>query len=189
MEDGEKQAIQKCQQGDVEEFGVLYDKYIKKIYNFVYYKTLHKETAEDITSLVFTKALEKIGTFRVKDGYFSAWLHQIARHTVIDHYRTQKKEKDIEDVWDLSSNEDIERDADARAQLEKVEKYLKKLSSEQRDIIIMRLWQDMPHAQIAQALGKSESAVKVAYSRAMKDLRKNADILILLFVFLSSVCR
>ena len=189
MEDGERQAIQQCQNGDVEAFGVLYDRYIKKIYDFVYYKTMHKETAEDLVSIVFTKALEKINTFRIQEGYFSAWLYRIARNTVIDHYRTLKKEKDIDDVWDLSSNEDIERDAHNRMQLEKVDKYLHTLSADQRDIIIMRLWQDMAHAEIAEVLGKNESAVKVAYSRAMRDLRKNVDMLILLLAFFSSIRR
>jgi len=187
METSEQKAIARCQGGEIAAFGELYDAYIKKIYDFVYYKTLHKETAEDLVSLIFTKAMEKIGTYRGEQGAFSSWLYRIARNTVIDHYRTHKKEKNVDDVWDLSGDDDIERDTDARAQLTKVEAYLQTLSAEQRDIIIMRLWQGMSHAEIADALGKQEGAIKVAYSRAMKELRKNVDVLAVLLIFAAIV--
>ena len=185
METNEAKIIKQCQEGDLEAFGILYDEYIKKIYDFVYYKTMHKETAEDIVSLVFTKALENIEKHDSNKGTFSSWRYRIALNRVIDHYRTQKKEKDIDDVWDLSGDTDVERDTDNKTELEKVEKYLKTLTSDQRDIIVMRLWQGMSHQEIAEVLGKNESAVKVAYSRAMKDLRKNVDVLIALVLLLS----
>jgi len=184
METGETVAIDRCQQGDVSAFGELYDTYIKKIYDFVYYKTLHRETAEDLTSVVFTKALEHINSFTNTEGSFSAWLYRIARNTVIDHYRTRKIEKDVDDVWDLSSSEDVAHDTDVRLKLEKAEKLLGVLTSEQRDIVIMRLWQDMTHADIATVIGKSEGAVKVAYSRAITKLRgEMSALLILLMLF------
>ena len=185
MEAQIEQAIARCQSGDTAAFGELYDAPIKKIYEFIFYKTLHKETAEDLTSVAFTKALANINSF--SGGSFQAWLYRIARNTVIDHYRTRKQERDIDDVWDLSGDDDIERDADARAKIEKVQEYLKELPAVERDIIVMRVWQDMTHAEIAEVLGKSEGAVKVAYSRAMKDLRKNVTALVALIAFLSTI--
>ena len=150
----------------------------------MYYKTTHKETAEDIVSTVFMKALGKINGFDSQKGTFQAWLYQVARNTVIDHYRTRKMEANIEDVWDLAGNEDVERDTDARLKLEKVEQYLKKLKSEQRDIIIMRVWQNMSHLEIAQALGKSEASVKMKYSRAITTLRQEMPLAIYIFLLL-----
>src|SRR3989339_340635 len=120
MDKQEEAAIKKCQAGDPEQFGVLYDKYIKKIYDFIYYKTHHRETAEDLTSKTFMKALQNIGGFDLGRGTFQAWIYQIARHTVIDHYRTAKSDANIEDVWDLSGHDDLERDIDAKNKLEKV---------------------------------------------------------------------
>ncbi len=179
----EEQAIAQCKQGDTQAFGVLYDAYIKKIYDFVYYKTLHKETAEDLVSVVFTKAFEKIHTFDGTEGTFSSWVYRIARNTVIDHYRTQKKEKDIDDVWDLSGDDDIQRDIDVRAQLDTITEYMQQLTGEQRDILVLRLWQGMSHAEIAETLGKTEGSVKVAYSRAISKVR--AEALALLIFILS----
>jgi RNA polymerase sigma-70 factor, ECF subfamily len=168
----ETKIILACQEGRLEEFGRLYDAYIKKIYDFIYYKTTHKETAEDLTSATFMKALEKIKTFSSGKGTFQAWLYQIARHTVIDHYRTKKEAVDIADIWDLAGKEDIEQDLDVKAKLADVEKHLANLKSEQRDIIIMRVWQELSYREIAETLGKSEASCKMAYSRAITTLRQ-----------------
>jgi RNA polymerase sigma-70 factor, ECF subfamily len=176
--------IASCQKGQLTEFGPLYDKYIRKIYDFVYYKTHHKETAEDLTSQVFMKALEKINTFTTDRGTFQAWLYQIARNTVIDHYRTTKTEANIEDIWDLASHIDILRDVDATEKLAQVEKYLAKLKPEQRDIIIMRVWQGMSHQEIAAVMGRSEASAKMSFSRAITKLRQEMPITIFLLFIL-----
>lgn len=184
--DNEQDIIILCQQGNLENFVQLYDKYIKRIYDFIYFKTTHKETAEDLTSLTFIKALEKIKTFNADKGTFSAWLYQIARNTVIDFYRTKKEAIDIDDVWDLAGNENIERDIDAKAKLQAIEKYLAKLKSEQREIIIMRVWLEMTYGEIAEVLGKSEASCKMSFSRAIAVLRKEMPLeLLISFLLLS----
>lgn len=169
--------IIKIKKGDRERFGELYDKYIKKIYDFVYYKTTHKETAEDLTSQIFLKALNGLDSFTdQKDGTFSAWLYAIARNTVIDYYRTKKENKNIEDVWDLVGEENLERDLDIRATLEEVEKYLKILKPEAREIIIMRVWQELSYREIAEITGKTEASAKMQYSRAINKLRQEISL-------------
>lgn len=185
MEKAEEQKIIiDCQKGNKEEFGKLYDRYVRKIYDFVYYKTHHKETAEDITSRVFIKALEKIDTFNCDRGFFSAWIYQIARNSVIDFYRTKKGDIGIDDVWDLASIDNIERDIDVRQKLEKVEKYLKELKNDQREIIMLRVWQGMNYKEIAEILDKSEASCKMMFSRAIKDLRKDVPAHLVLYILL-----
>ena len=97
----EKKIIKDCKKGDLEKFSGLYDVYIGKIYRFIFYKTSHKETAEDLTSKTFMKALKSVDRFDTEKGTFQAWLFRIARNTVIDFYRTKKDLKNIEDVWGL----------------------------------------------------------------------------------------
>jgi len=128
--------------------------------------------------------LEKIKTFNSDKGTFSAWLYQIARNTVIDHYRTRKKTVDIDDVWDMAEDQDIERDIDVQEKLKSVEKHLAKLRSEQREIIIMRIWQDMSYAEIAEALDKSEGSCKMAFSRAINTLRREMPLEIFIMFLL-----
>ncbi len=76
--------------GEAEKFGLLYDKYITKIYTYIFYQIRHKETAEDLCSQTFFKALEKINTYKMGSNNFSAWLYKIAKNNVIDHYRQKK---------------------------------------------------------------------------------------------------
>jgi RNA polymerase sigma-70 factor, ECF subfamily len=183
MENSEDSAIIKdCQAGRPEEFGRLYDKYIRKIYDFIYFKTAHKETAEDLTSRTFLKALENINGFDGGRGTFSAWLYRIARNTVIDHYRTRKFDANIEDIWDLAGKEDMARDIDTREKLARVEKYLSALKREHREIVMMRLWGGMSHKEIAEALGKSEAGCKMLYSRAITALRRDMPLAVFFYL-------
>ncbi|MFH1462436.1 MAG: RNA polymerase sigma factor [bacterium] len=170
---------------NLDNFGYLYDKYVRSIYNFIYYKTHHKETAEDLTSQTFLKALDKISSFDKKKGSFFSWLYQIARNSVIDFYRTKKNCLNIEDVWDLSGNEDIERDLDAKKKLEEVQKYLKRLKPEQREIVILRVWEGMSYKEIAEVVEKTEENCKVMFSRVVQRLRKEMPLAVFLNFFVS----
>lgn len=153
----EQSIAKKASEGDGESFGILYDIYIKKIYRFVYFKTHHKETAEDLTSKIFIKAYQGIKRLDLRKGNFPGWIYKIARNTVIDYYRTQKYYSDIDDIWDLYSSEKLEEDTDTVFMIGKVKECLVQLSSLQRDIIIMRLWDGMSYKEISQALEKSEA--------------------------------
>lgn len=164
----------KCQQGNLEHFGLLFDAFHQKIYKFVYFRTHHKETAEDITSHIFTKALERITTFNPSKGSFAAWLYQIARNSIIDFYRSHKETENIDDAWDIADNTSIERDVDTRQQLEKVRSYLYTLPAQQRDIVLMRVWDDLSHKEIASILDTSEASVKMTFSRVLAKLHKES---------------
>src|SRR3989344_6704647 len=183
----ESQLIERCQQGELNQFGVLYDTYIKKIYDFIYYKTHHQQTAEDLTSHTFLKALRSINSFSNTAGTFQAWLYQIARNTVIDHYRTQKATVNLEDAWDLHDNTDIVRDTDTALKLETVQAALQQLSSEQRDIVLLRVWSGLSYAEIAAIVGKTEDSCKVSFSRTIKKLREQNALLALLLFMISIV--
>lgn len=140
MEYNEQASIIACQAGKLEEFGKLYDAYVQKIYRFIFFRTQHRESAEDITSQVFLRALKNIQNFNLKQGYFSAWLYRIARNSVIDYYRTRPNEAAFPEAWDIASGIDLGQGLDAKQMIEKVQAYLKKLKPEQREIITLRVW-------------------------------------------------
>lgn len=71
MEKTLESAINACQKGQLEQFAVIYDSYVKKIYDFLFYRLRHKETAEDLTSAVFMKALEKIQSYNQQKSAFN----------------------------------------------------------------------------------------------------------------------
>ena len=165
-------------------FGQFYDEYINKIFNFIYYKTHHKEIAEDLTSETFIKALNKLDMFNENKGSFSTWIYQIARNTVIDFYRTKKDSINIDDVWDLSTDEDILRDLDTAKKLEDIKEYLKTLKSEQRELVILRVWEGMSYKEISEAMGKSEASCKMAFSRTIKTLKEKMPLSVFLTMLL-----
>jgi RNA polymerase sigma-70 factor, ECF subfamily len=180
----ETDLINECQQGSKEAFGFLYDLYLDKIYRFVYYKVMNKESAEDITSDVFLKAFSRIGTYDASKANFSTWIYSIARNAVIDHYRSKKQMDDIDDYFDLAEDANIERTIDAKDKLRQVSKYLKTLSPSQREVVILRVWQGMPYKEIAEVLGKTEAGVKMSFSRAVKDLKDKFGPLVLAVLIL-----
>jgi RNA polymerase sigma-70 factor (ECF subfamily) len=180
--------IQNCQKGDLQAFGVLYDAYVRKIYNFIYFRTHHKETAEDLTQITFTKAMVNIKSFNPDVGTFSAWVHRIARNNVIDHYRTHKSTSDIQDAFDLSGKDNVERDVDTVMKLEKVKEYLSGLPSDKRDIVIMRVWDNLSYREISEIVGKSEAACKVSFSRVMHKMQQDSAFAVaIILIFLSSI--
>lgn len=172
----ELEIIQDCHKGNFLRFTLLYDAYADRIYRFIYYKTHHKQTAEDITSITFTKALENIARFNAYKASFSTWLYHIARNTIIDYYRTTKKIENIEDIWDLADDTDTMRDADIALQAEKIRHYMKELKPQQRDIIIMRLWQGLSYEEIAEITSSTHNATKMMFSRSLKTLREKIPI-------------
>ncbi|MBN2443036.1 MAG: sigma-70 family RNA polymerase sigma factor [Spirochaetales bacterium] len=167
-----------------EEYAEVYDNYATRIYQFIYYKTYHKETAEDLTSQTFLRALEKLHLYNPEKGSMSAWIYQIARNLVTDYYRSTRKTVDIDDVWDLAGKQNIELDSENKEQLEELREVLKKLPSEQRDILILRIWQDLSYKEIANIIGKSEGACKMMFSRIIAKLRKELSVAVLLLLFL-----
>jgi RNA polymerase sigma-70 factor, ECF subfamily len=170
MQYNEKELIENSQRGDSQAFGRLYDRHLRTIYDFIYYKTRHKETAEDLTSQTFFKALKNIQSVDPNRSIIS-WLYKIAHNSVLDHYRTMRHQSDIEDCYDLSDDTDTVGELDNAEEVKKVKDYLHKLTPTERDIVIMRVWQELSYKEIADAIGKSEANCKMIYSRTLKKLR------------------
>ncbi len=168
----EHELIRACQEGNEEAFGPLYDQYLQRIYSFVYFKTLHRELAEDLTSTAFLKAFQKISLYDISQGAFSSWLYAIASNTITDHFRSHKHEHAIDDVWDLGDDTDIEIDTHNKQLLDAVQAYMTKLKPQQRDILMLRLWEGLSYAEIAQHLNMTEASCKMSFSRTIRELRK-----------------
>ena len=176
--DSEKKLIERVRQGQSDAFGPLYEKYADPVYAFVYWKVHHKETAQDITARAFIKALEGIGGLTPAENAFRPWIYTIARNAVTDHWRTTRPTLDIEDAWDLASDDDVERDVEARMRLAGVRQYLQGLDPLQRDIVLLRVWSDLPYEEIGAIVGKRPDNCKVIFSRVVRRMR--ADLAVLL---------
>lgn len=182
----EKIAITECQNGDLSQFTFIYDAYVKKIYRYIYLKIYNKATAEDLTSEVFFKALKNIKSVDAERG-ISAWLYEIARNKLIDYFRTYKSNVDIEDIWELKSDSDIIQNIDKSLKYDELKKMMNELTSIQRDIITMRVWQDMDYKDISEALGLSEQNCRVIFSRSIAKLKNMFPAELLLILLLTKI--
>jgi len=162
----ESDAIANLLAGRRDAFQDLYRLYVQPIFAFLYVRTRHRETSEDLTSTVFLKALDRLGQFH--GGSFRAWIYQIARTTLIDHQRSQRP---VSELIDASAPFDLEANIDRKLNLERVRSALAMLTDEQREVVLLRVWDELPYAEIAQLLGRTESACKTSFSRSLHQLK------------------
>jgi RNA polymerase sigma-70 factor, ECF subfamily len=170
---------------DPEAFAKMYDRYVASIYRFVYLKVPLKEDAEDLTSEVFLKCWrfihERQNAPHVRD--VRALLYQIARNAIVDWYRARAVRASQTDSVTLSptqSSTDSERDIsdrgkgksviEASADLHMVMEQIDRLKDDYRDVLTLRLIDDLPFDLIAQVLEKTTGHVRVLYHRAKKAL-------------------
>ncbi len=165
-----------------EQFSQIYDQYIEKIYRFVYLKVNSQEIAEDIVSKVFLKgweAYQKSQTPMANDQNLiknpGAFLYQIARNMVVDHYREKGRTKVVS--ADLSPQiADPATSAHDKAILSAdigvIKTAILGLKKDYQDVIIWHYLEDMPIAEIAKAMGKPAGTIRVMLHRGLKDLKE-----------------
>lgn len=180
-----EQSLLACRSGSLNAFGDIYDAFFKKIYDFVYYKTLDSAVAEDLTSEIFIKAMNAIARFEGKtEQDLKSWLYRIAHNSVIDHYRTKKDHVDVAEIQEtLGYTQDLSAEVDQRNKLEEVLTYLDTLPGEQKQIVIMRIWDDLSYAEIAEITGKSVDNCKKIVSRILAQIASNVAFLVYLVFF------
>jgi len=174
MLDGEEKLIEKAVKGGASAFGSLYDHYQPKIYRFILVKVGRREDAEDLTHQTFLGAWQNIGSYKNLGHPFSSWLYRIARNQVIDFYRSRKEETNIDEanpeylVVPATAHFDVAE----KMEIEKVRSAIAKLKQEYQDVLLMRYVEDMPLKNVAEAMEKTEGAVKLLQHRAIKELKK-----------------
>lgn len=162
--------------GDTERFGLLYDAYLPRIYNYLFYRTRDRASAEDLASATFLKAVRHLDTFDASRGSFSSWLYRIARNTLFDHFRKGSPTRPMEETEEFIGPDDLEQETVDRELVRKVNECVARLPKGQQEIIALRIWDDLPYAEIAEILGKSEASCKVQFSRAVRKLRDMAPL-------------
>ncbi len=182
----ESQIFAEIRAGDTDKFGLLYDAYAKRIWNYLFYRVRDRDTAEDLMSVTFFKAIEKFATFDESKGTFSAWIYRIARNTLLDHVRAAKHMEPLEYLDEVVGPTDVMADAMDRESAESVKKAFAALDADQREIIALRVESGMSFAEIATVVGKSEAASKMAFYRAIERLKAGMPAAALLILIWSA---
>ncbi len=153
-------------QRDPAEFAPLYRRYVRPIYAFCFQRLGTRELAEDATSQTFVKAMAALPGYR--SNSFRAWLYAIARNVVTDVHRTHSMVS-LDDAPPAVGG-DLETEVLQRASDLDVGQLLDQLTSEQRDVVELRL-AGLKGPEIAEALGRSHGAVRALQFRAYQHLR------------------
>lgn len=166
--------VQSVQDGDTERFGELYDLYCGKVYRSLYYRMgKSKEDAEDLTSLVFTKAFNAIGRYKYMGRSFGAWVLSIGDNLLIDYYRA-KKETISTDYVRILADDKSNPVVFAEKSFENTElrQAINKLKREQQTVVVMRFIYGLEYGEIAGVLKKSEGNCRIILHRAILELRE-----------------
>lgn len=165
--------IARVQDGDPGAFDEIYSYFARSVYQFVWFKVGHTQTAEDLTSHVFVKVWEAIGRYKPQnDAKFKTWLFQIARFTVIDHYRTRKQVDNIDDIaYKIGSDEDLAEEYGRNQDAVVVRDMISQLSEKYRAVLTLRFINDLSVRETAEILEKTEGHVRVLQHRALKKLQ------------------
>lgn len=168
----EDELVRRAAQGDAEAFGDLYTRYLDQIYQYVFYKVGSEKKAEDLTEQVFLNAWEAIDRYRPQGYPFSSWLYRIAHNAVVDHYRTRKDKEPLGAVSFTLADEALgpEESLIQKEEVVHLREAIAQLPEEQQQLIILRFVEELPHAQVAQILDKSEGASRVMQHRALATL-------------------
>jgi len=169
----ENSLIRRAKEHDQEAITQLYEDNFNRIYRYVLVKTGDRMEAEDITQQVFLKAIQSISGFKIKGVPFSAWLYRIAHNQIVDYYRKKAKRVSVPLEENITSGKDdptreVERIMDA----ESLSQAMMKLTKLQQEVLSLRFTGEMPIAQVARIMGKSEGAIKALQHSAILSLRK-----------------
>ena len=159
---------------DPEAFGQLYLRYVRSIYNYIFYRTGDPEEAEDLTSQVFLQALQHLSRFQDRGVPFAAWLFRIAHNLVANWHRDRHRRPTVP----LSENghepvsDRVEVVLERQEDRERLLAAMRRLPPERQQLLILKFVEGMSNAEIAQIMGRSEGAVRVLYHRTLEALRK-----------------
>lgn len=170
---------------DLSNFWVIYDIYVRKIYDYFYYRLLDNEISEDLTSEIFMKIFVKENNFLGnKEKEFSNWIYRVAHNKLIDYYRIDKQDIQLDNIENEPWYElDLSEQIDNKTKIEEVLDYLNWIDQDKKDILIMRVWDDLSYKEISQITWKSVDNCKKIVSRLMSQIE--ANLILLLFIFLN----
>ena len=151
-------------------FGRLYDRFVQRIYRYVYSRVGNAHEAEDITSQTFIAAYESLRRYRER-GQFLAWLFRVARSKINDHFRRSRREVGLDAAERIVEADDALGALIQNEELIRLRSLIKKINDDERELIRLRYVADLSFVEIAELLGKREDAVKKSVYRLLGRLK------------------
>jgi RNA polymerase sigma-70 factor, ECF subfamily len=174
QEESDKALVARAKE-DPETFGILYERYISRIYSYIYYRTGNHHDAEDLTAHTFHRAFQHVPHYVDRGLPFSAWLYRIAHNLVANWYRDRSRRQivSIDDLVLTARGRDdpvaVTEEKDRQSELLSV---IQELPPERQELLVLKFVEQMSNAQIAATMGRTEGAIKSLYHRTLVALRE-----------------
>ncbi len=166
--------LARASQGDQEAFGLLYERYVERIFNYIYYRTGNAHEAEDLTARVFYRAMHHISKYHDRGLPLSAWLYRIAHNLVANWHRDNSRRKEIpldEVLFAYHEGNHPEYELLQLEERERLLRVIRSLPPERQQLLILKFVEHMSNAEIGQIMGRTEGAVKSLYHRTLLSMR------------------
>ncbi len=168
----DEQIMEAVKNGELQQASVLFDRYNKRIFNFLRQMTSDSMLAEDLAQNVFLRLIKYRQSYR-EGNRFQSWIYQMARNVFSDHYQSSKNKTrshiDVEKMSDrIFESED---NTDEREQL--LHRSLAKLSEEQRELLVLTRFQHLKYEEVAAIMDTTVANIKVKVHRAIGKLREH----------------
>jgi len=157
-------------------FGVLYERHLRRIYNYVYYRIGQRAEAEDLTERVFMQALESLPRYQHRGAPFSAWLFRIAHNLVANWHRDTGRHPSapLEDAGErVDQRADPFGDALNSEEQRELREVVHRLPPDRQMLLQMKFVEERSNLEIAREMGRTEGAIKALLHRTLVALRSD----------------
>lgn len=152
-------------------FTQVYREHVTRVYRYVYARVGNREDAEDLTAQVFLEAWEKWPSYR-EEGKVAAWLLTIARRRVADYYRDRQPQVSLEALVSIGDSTTPWDALEREEQLAQLASLVSRLDEEEQELLRLRFAAGLTYREMADVLGRSEAAVKMAVYRVLRRLAR-----------------
>ena len=160
---------------DPASFQTLYDRWVTRVYRYLYVQTGSAADAEDLTSAVFLAAYQSLPRYRPQ-GHFGAWLFTIARNQYRSQGRKLRREVDLEAAGSLSDDADLQGEADRHDEIIRLRCMLQSLPGDEQELIRLRYTAGLSFADMASVLNRKVDAVKKSLYRLQERLQHQWEV-------------
>jgi len=175
--------VKKYVEGDENALTVLINRHQSKIFGFIYSKISDRDISNDIFQDTFIKVIKTLKSKSYnEEGKFLPWVMRIAHNLIIDHYRKNKKmpmfrETEEFSIFSIMSDDSLTiENKIIREQVEiDLKKLIEELPADQKEVLVMRMYQDMSFKEISEITGVSINTALGRMRYALMNMRKVID--------------
>ncbi len=176
-DDAVARLVAEAQGGDAQAFGRIFDAYAEPVYRFIASRISRPSDAEDLTQLVFVKALEALPRYQARGVPFGGWLFRLARNAIIDQVRTRRDHLSLVTAMTWEADDaGPEAQAAIRDDVERVARAMAELTDDQREVIELRFFAGLSVLEAAVAMGRQEGTIRGLQFRAIASLRRALEL-------------